>query len=357
MQHVYVIAEAGVNHNGSLDMALQLVEAAHAAGADAVKFQTFKASSIASAKAGKAEYQKKTTGANESQLEMLKKLELSAEDHEILKARCCELGIEFMSTPFDLESLQLLMDLGVQRMKIPSGELTNGPLLLAIARTGLPLILSTGMSTPEEIRNAITVLAFGMTEPERTPTPGELQAATEKAGALLAERLTLLHCTTQYPTPYEDVNLRGMDTLSSLFKLPVGYSDHTEGITIPVAAVARGAVMIEKHFTLDRNLPGPDHKASLEPQELAEMVRAIRSVEPALGSGEKKPQPSELGNMAIARKSLVAACDIRKGELLTERNMTVKRPGTGISPMRYWELLGTAACADFAADSLIELDS
>jgi len=353
MNTVYIIAEAGVNHNGSPELALKLVEAAHAAGADAVKFQTFKASSIASAKAGKAEYQKKTTGEGESQLDMLKKLELGAAEHEALKARCNELGIEFMSTPFDLESVHLLMELGVQRMKIPSGELTNGPLLLAIARTGLPLILSTGMATPEEIRTAIAVLAHGMLEPDRAPGAQDLATACQRAESLLTERLTLLHCTTQYPTPYEDVNLRGMDTLRDLFNLPVGYSDHTPGITIPVAAVARGAVLIEKHFTLDKNMPGPDHKASLEPHELAEMVRSIRIVEASLGTGEKKPQPSELGNIAIARKSLVAACDIKKGEPLTTDNMTVKRPGTGISPMRYWELLGTPASADFAADSLI----
>jgi N-acetylneuraminate synthase len=353
MNTVYIIAEAGVNHNGSPELALKLVEAAHAAGADAVKFQTFKASSIASAKAGKAEYQKKTTGEGESQLDMLKKLELGAAEHEALKARCNELGIEFMSTPFDLESVHLLMELGVQRMKIPSGELTNGPLLLAIARTGLPLILSTGMATPEEIRTAIAVLAHGMLEPDRAPGAQDLATACQRAGSLLTERLTLLHCTTQYPTPYEDVNLRGMDTLRDLFNLPVGYSDHTPGITIPVAAVARGAVLIEKHFTLDKNMPGPDHKASLEPHELAEMVRSIRIVEASLGTGEKKPQPSELGNIAIARKSLVAACDIKKGEPLTTDNMTVKRPGTGISPMRYWELLGTPASADFTADSLI----
>ncbi|WBF66104.1 N-acetylneuraminate synthase [Desulfovibrio subterraneus] len=353
MNTVYIIAEAGVNHNGSPELALKLVEAAHAAGADAVKFQTFKASSIASAKAGKAEYQKKTTGEGESQLDMLKKLELGAAEHEALKARCNELGIEFMSTPFDLDSVHLLMELGVQRMKIPSGELTNGPLLLAIARTGLPLILSTGMATPEEIRTAIAVLAHGMLEPDRAPDANDLATACQRAGSLLTERLTLLHCTTQYPTPYEDVNLRGMDTLRDLFNLPVGYSDHTPGITIPVAAVARGAVLIEKHFTLDKNMPGPDHKASLEPHELADMVRSIRIVEASLGTGEKKPQPSELGNIAIARKSLVAACDIKKGEPLTTDNMTVKRPGTGISPMRYWELLGTPASADFTADSLI----
>ena len=353
MNTVYIIAEAGVNHNGSPELALKLVEAAHAAGADAVKFQTFKASSIASAKAGKAEYQKKTTGEGESQLDMLKKLELGAAEHEALKARCNELGIEFMSTPFDLESVHLLMELGVQRMKIPSGELTNGPLLLAIARTGLPLILSTGMATPEEIRTAIAVLAHGMLEPDRAPGAQDLATACQRAGSLLTERLTLLHCTTQYPTPYEDVNLRGMDTLRDLFNLPVGYSDHTPGITIPVAAVARGAVLIEKHFTLDKNMPGPDHKASLEPHELADMVRSIRIVEASLGTGEKKPQPSELGNIVIARKSLVAACDIKKGEPLTTDNMTVKRPGTGISPMRYWELLGTPASADFTADSLI----
>lgn len=356
MNPVYIIAEAGVNHNGSLDLARKLIDAAKAAGADAVKFQTFKASSIASAGASKAAYQKETTDAAESQLDMLKKLELSVADHDALLQHCRDVGIEFMSTPFDLDSVDLLMNLGVQRMKIPSGELTNGPLVLKVARTGLPVILSTGMATPAEIETALGVLAFGMSEPDAVPAAGDFAAAyaSEQGKRLLRDRVVILHCTTQYPTPYEDVNLRGMDTLKNLFGIPVGYSDHTPGITIPVAATARGAVLIEKHFTLDKNLPGPDHKASLEPQELTEMVRSIRIVERALGTGEKKPQPSELGNMAIARKSLVAAKDIAPGEVFSEANLTVKRPGSGISPMLYWEWLGKESRRAYAADDIID---
>lgn len=355
MSRIYIIAEAGVNHNGSLDLARKLIDAAHAAGADAVKFQTFKAANIASAGAAKAAYQKETTDAAETQLDMLKKLELSAHDHDVLLQHCRMVGIEFMSTPFDLESVDLLMALGVQRLKIPSGELTNGPLLLKVARTGLPLILSTGMATADEIRVALSALAFGMCEPIKSPVAGDCERAysSEHGQALLHDRVVLLHCTTQYPTPFEDVNLRGMDTLREAFGLPVGYSDHTPGIIIPIASAARGACLIEKHFTLDKHLPGPDHKASLEPHELKAMIDAIRTVEIAMGTGEKQPQPSELGNMAIARKSLVAATAIHKGEIFTEQNLTVKRPGNGISPMKFWEWMGKTAHRDYEADEII----
>ncbi|WP_018132195.1 N-acetylneuraminate synthase [Effusibacillus pohliae] len=357
-QRAYIIAEVGVNHNGSLEMAKQLVDAAAEAGADAVKFQTFKAEKLVSRTAPKAEYQTKTTDQNESQLEMLKKLELDEAAHLSLIKYCHEQGIEFLSTPFDLESVDLLAyRFDLPRLKIASSEITNAPLLLNAARSGKPIILSTGMSTLGEVEMALGVLAFGYTKPDVTPSLAAFCQAfcSEEGQRALQERVILLHCTTEYPAPVRDVNLRAMDTLQAAFGLPVGLSDHTSGIAIPIAAVARGAVVIEKHFTLDRDLPGPDHKASLEPEELKAMVRSIREVEEALGSARKYPAGSEFKNMVAARKSLVAARIIEKGELFTEHNLTIKRPGDGISPMLYWEWLGKQAKKNYQADEKVSL--
>ncbi len=332
MGHIFIIAEAGDNHNGNLENALKLVDKAAEAGADCVKFQTFVTEEVISRHAEMAEYQKQNTGVEESQFDMVKKLELSFEDFRQIQAYCRTKGILFLSTPFDLPSIAFLNDIGVPFFKIPSGEITNYPYLAAIGRTHKDVVLSTGMCTVEEIREAIAVL--------------------EENGA---GRMTLLHCNTEYPTPYEDVNLNAMETMRAVFGKEVGYSDHTLGIEVPVAAAALGAVIIEKHFTLDKDMEGPDHKASLEPEELAAMIKAVRNIETALGSSEKKPSPSELKNLAAARKSIVARRNIRQGELLTEENLAVKRPGTGISPMRYPDVLGTRAVRDFKADQFIEL--
>ncbi len=332
MNKVLIIAEAGVNHNGDLKTALKMVEAAKEAGADIVKFQTAKPEEVISRFAEKAEYQKQTTGAEESQLEMCRRIHLGFEDYYVLKEHCEKTGIRFLSTPFDLPSIRFLDGLGLKLWKIPSGEINNYPYLKEIAKTGDPIILSTGMCTLDEIREALKVLKdFG------------------------AGPVTLLHCTTEYPAPFSDVNLNAMDTLRQEFDLPVGYSDHTNGIAVSIAAAAKGAVVLEKHFTLDRNMEGPDHKASLEPAELKEMVTAVRQVEAALGTGEKKPAASEMKNIPIARKSIVARKAIRKGELFTEENMTTKRPGDGISPMRWEEVLGQRAVRDFTEDELIEV--
>ena len=332
--HVIIIAEAGVNHNGDYDRAVAMIHAAKAAGADYVKFQTAVPELVISSVAPKAEYQKETTGAEESQLEMCRKIHLRLEDYAPLAQICREVGIGFMSTPFDLVSIDCLAPLEMDYWKIPSGEITNLPYLRKIARKGGKVILSTGMSELCEVEAALEVL--------------------EDNGIGRAD-VALLHCNTQYPTPMCDVNLRAMEQLASLHPGAVGYSDHTVGIEVPVAAVAMGARIIEKHFTLDRNLPGPDHKASLEPAELASMVSAIRNIELAIGSGEKHVSDSERPNIVVARKSIVAATDIRKGDLLTENNITVKRPGNGISPMKWDAVLGTAAIRDFLADELIEL--
>lgn len=343
----YIIAEAGVNHNGSLDQARALIDVAAEAGADAVKFQTFRADTLVTRTASKADYQKETTGAHESQHAMLRALELSEADHEALVAHCRLRGIAFLSTPFDVQSLHLLVDrFDLARVKVPSGEITNAVLLLEVARVGRPVILSTGMSTLAEVEQALGVLAFGFTAPAGVQPGTEtfLAAyASPEGQAALRDRVTVLHCTTAYPTPAADVNLRAMDTLRDAFGLPVGYSDHTLGLHVPVAAVARGAVLIEKHFTLDRTLPGPDHRASLEPDELAAMVRAIREVEAALGAPRKAPAAVEIGNRAVARKSLVAAQPIAAGEVFTEENVAVRRPGTGRSPFEYWACLGRRA--------------
>ncbi len=329
-----IIAEAGVNHNGDLELAKSLIAAAKEAGADIVKFQTFKASNLVTRGASKAAYQKATTSTSESQFEMVRKLELSREDHEILIEECNKQGIEFFSTAFDPASFDMLYDLGVRQVKIPSGELTNLPLLRYVTRLGLPVLLSTGMANLGEIEAAIDAI-------EQAGTPRSL--------------ITVLHCTTEYPTPMVDVNLTAMLSMKSALGVQVGYSDHTQGIEIPVAAVALGAKVIEKHFTLDKNLPGPDHQASLEPHELKAMVDAIRNIEQALGDGIKRPTPSELKNKPIARKSLVAVANIRVGESFSADNVAAKRPGTGISPMLWDHVIGKVAKRDFSIDELIEL--
>ncbi|KAB2928671.1 MAG: N-acetylneuraminate synthase [Dechloromonas sp.] len=355
---IYVIAEAGVNHNGSLERAKALIDAAQAAGADAVKFQTFRATEIVSRDAAKAAYQQQTTGASESQFEMLKRLELSVVDHVKLKQHASDCGIEFLSTPFDAVSLDFLVrELDMQTVKIPSGEITNAPFLLRIARTGCRIILSTGMATLADVEAALGVLAFGMLEAKSVPRGADSFAAafaSPAAQALLSKQVTLLHCTTEYPAPIGEINLRAMDTLHAAFGLPVGYSDHTAGIHVPVAAVARGAVVLEKHFTLDRELPGPDHRASLEPDELAAMIGAVRDIELALGSGIKIPSPSEMPNRAVARRSLTVSTDLRAGELLTEANLVCKRPGSGVSPMLYWDRLGKPATRNYVAEEQID---
>lgn len=352
-----IIAEAGVNHNGDEQLAFELVNAAHKAGADIVKFQTFKAENLVTAQAEQADYQVANTQKQESQLAMLSRLELSYQVHHELVKHCQSLGIEFLSTAFDSESLAFLVkDLGLKQLKLPSGELTNAPLVLEHARTGCDLIVSTGMATLAEIELALGVIAFGYTAPHNAE-PGVLafqQAyASEEGQQALKDKVTILHCTTEYPAPMEEINLKAMDTLANAFELRAGYSDHSEGITIPVAAVARGAVLIEKHFTLDKNMEGPDHKASLEPDELAAMVTAIRQVEVALGSAVKTPTVSEVKNKTVARKSLVAARPIKAGEKLTCDNLTIKRPGSGMTPYCYWELLETPASRDYQVGDLI----
>lgn len=336
MNHTIIIAEAGVNHNGSIDVAKQLVQKAKEAGVDYIKFQTFKASKLVTKSAKQAEYQQKNIGKEgDSQYQMLKKLELSPEEHEILIDYCKELGIKFFSTAFDFDSIDYLHSLNLGLWKVPSGEVTNYPFLKRIAAYNEPTILSTGMCDMQDVRNAVEALY---------------------KNGLSKENLILLHCNTEYPTPFEDVNLKAMETLREEFGVEVGYSDHTKGIEVPIAAVALGATVIEKHFTLDRNMEGPDHKASLEPDELKAMVSAIRNIEKAVGGdGTKHVSESERKNIAIARKSIVAACDIKAGETFTEENLTVKRPGNGISPMRWEEIVGQKAKKDFNEDELIEL--
>lgn len=331
MGKTLIIAEAGVNHNGSLEMAKKLVDAAKACGADIVKFQTAKLDSLVSKSANMADYQKKNTGVEESQKEMLSKLLLDFDSFTELAAYCKEVGIKFLSTPFDIESIRFLN--GMQDIwKVPSGEITNYPYLVEIAKTKKKVILSTGMAEMDEIKAAIDVLTGNGTDD-----------------------ITILHCTTEYPAPIKDVNLNVMKTLKDAFGYPVGYSDHTQGIEVDLAAVALGAEVIEKHFTLDRDLPGPDHKASLEPDELKAMVDGIRKIEDALGTAEKKPSEVELKNRLVARKSIVAKTAIKKGDILTEENITTKRPGSGINPMKWNEVIGTAAVRDFEEDELIEL--
>ena len=331
MNKVLIIAEAGVNHNGDLQLAKKLIDKAKESGADIVKFQTAKLDSLVSESATMAEYQKKNIGKEESQKDMLRKLLLPFEDFIELSKYCQQVGIKFLSTPFDIESIRFLNPLQ-NIWKIPSGEITNYPYLVEIAKTHKEIIMSTGMSTLQEIEDAYKLL--------------------QDNGA---GKITLLHCTTNYPTPMTEVNLRAMLTLKEKFSCEVGYSDHTQGIEVPVAAVAMGATIIEKHFTLDRNMEGPDHKASLEPHELKEMVTAIRNIELALGNPDKTPSASEISNIAVARKSIVALTDIKVGDTFTESNITTKRPGTGINPMRWPEILGQKAICDFKKDELIEI--
>ena len=332
---VYIIAEAGVNHNGDMDRAFQMIDKAVEMGADAVKFQAWKAENLASKFAGKADYQKVTTDPGENQLEMLRTFELQYDQEIELQNYCGEKGIQFLCSPFDMESIDFLDSIGLKTFKVPSGEITNLPYLRKLGALGSEIILSTGMATFAEVESALDIL---------------VDAGTPK------DNIILLHCNTEYPTPFEDVNLRAMMPLGEKLGVRVGYSDHTPGIEVSVAAVGMGATVIEKHFTLDQNLPGPDHKASLEPQDFKALVDAIRNVETAMGSTEKSPSPSESKNIVIARKSIVAAVPIKKGEMLDEGNLRVKRPGSGISPMRWDEVLGTTATRDFEEDELIELD-
>jgi N-acetylneuraminate synthase len=353
----YIIAEAGVNHNGSLDMARQLIDVAVEAGADAVKFQTFKAQYLVSKSAPKAEYQVNATGVEESQFDMIQKLELDEAAHRTLIAHCQEKGIQFLSTPFDFESVDLLIKtFDLPCLKIPSGEITNGPLLLYVAQTGKPVILSTGMSTLDEVEQALSVIAYGFVGDGQKPSHEAFQKAyqSDVGQGALRENVRLLHCTTEYPAPVNEVNLRAMDTLAETLNLPVGFSDHTEGIAVAIAAAARGAVIIEKHFTLDRNLPGPDHEASLEPEELKAMVRSIREVEMALGDGAKRPTACETKNLSVARKSLVAKTEIMAEDVFTTENLGAKRPGDGVSPMDYWDFLGRIAGSDFHQDEKVK---
>lgn len=331
MEKVFVIAEAGVNHNGDIETAKKLIDAACSAGADAVKFQTFKSERLVCRTAKKADYQLETTEQSETQYEMLKKLELTEEMHKELIEYCEKKKVMFLSTPFDIESINLLSELGMQIFKIPSGEITDLPYLREIARQRKKVILSTGMSNMEEVKAAVEVL--------------------KKNGS---DDITLLHCNSQYPTPVSDVNLLAMVKMQEAFGLPVGYSDHTQGIEIPIAATALGAAVIEKHFTLDKNMEGPDHKASLEPYELKQMVEGIRKIELAIGNGMKQMTESEKTNIDIVRKSIVAAADIQEGEIFTEKNLTTKRPGNGISPMRWDEIIGTTANRNYEADEMID---
>lgn len=333
MKKTLIIAEAGVNHNGDIDLAKALIDVAANAGVDFVKFQTFNSKNLVSKKALKAEYQIKNTGDKIStQLEMLHKLELSKDSHYLLKEYCQTRGVKFLSTGFDLDSLQFLFDFGLELFKIPSGEITNLPYLRKIGGFGKQTILSTGMADMQEISDALNVL---------------VDAGTKKS------KITVLHCNTEYPTPMEDVNLGAMKTIGEELDVQIGYSDHTLGIEVPIAAVAMGATVIEKHFTLNRQMKGPDHKASLEPDELKSMVQSIRNIEVAIGNGEKVPSQSELKNKIVARKSIVALKDIKEGEFLTKENLTVKRPGNGISPMKWDEVLGTKASKNYKEDDLI----
>lgn len=332
MSRVLIIAEAGVNHNGKLENAKKLAMTAKESGADIVKFQTAKLESFVTDLAPMADYQRENMGGAASQKEMLRKILLTYDDFMELSDYCKGIGIRFLSTPFDMESITFLHGMGCTLWKIPSGEITNYPYLVKIARYGQPIILSTGMSTLEEVECAVEIL--------KNNGSGEV---------------TLLHCTTEYPTPYKDVNLKAMRTLQDYFGCPIGYSDHTLGIEIPIAAVGMGAAVIEKHFTLDKDMEGPDHKASLEPQELKAMVAAIRNLELAMGDGEKRPVQSEMANRVVARKSIIAKRAISKGEILTEENITTKRPGNGLSPMKWHDVLGTKAIRDFIEDELVEL--
>lgn len=356
VNRTFIIAEAGVNHNGSLELAKELIDIAAEAGADAVKFQSFVPENVISKYAPKAKYQLETTDPNESQLEMVKKLELDLESHYILFDYCKKKNIEFLSTPFDLTSVDwLIQNLDLPKIKISSGDLTNAPLLLKVSQRGRQVFLSTGMSTLAEIEMALSVLAFGYLNKKESPSLEAFYRAyiSPEGQEALAKNVTLMHCTTEYPTPYKDVNLRVLETLNKAFCLPVGLSDHTIGIAVSIAAVALGATVIEKHFTISKKLSGPDHRASLEPDELKDMVLSIRQVEQSLGSPLKIPAFVELKNKSVARKSLIASRTIRAGEKFSEDNITVKRPGNGISPMFYWEWIGKTAEKDYLEDEVI----
>jgi N-acetylneuraminate synthase len=352
---VYIIAEAGVNHNGQKDLAFALVDAAAEAGADAVKFQTFNARKLAAKHAPKAAYQRSHTDANESQLSMLKKLELPLDWHVELQTYAHGKNIEFLSTAFDTDSLAFLDKLNLPFFKIPSGELTNGPLLWQFARTGRPLILSTGMATLSEVEQALAVVAHAMRFPTEPTSMDEVWRSwsTEDVCRRMQDRVVLLHCTSQYPTPANEVNLRAMDTLASAFGLMVGYSDHTEGGLIPIAAVARGAKVIEKHFTVDRSLPGPDHKASLEPEELSRMVADIRALEQAFGDGRKSPQESEWDTRAAARQQVVLTRDIARGTTFTRADLATARCGHGLPALALWDQVGKVADHDYVAGEAV----
>lgn len=334
MDKVLIIAEAGVNHNGDMDLARQLIDRAAEAGADIVKFQTFISTEMATKASPLAGYQTRSGSTSTDQLDLLSRLELSVDDHKLLKDHCAMRGIEFFSTAFDLKSLDLLFSLGFKRFKIPSGEITNLPLLRRIGSFRCHVLLSTGMATLGEIEDAIQVLETMGTE---------------------RQKITVMHCSTEYPTAMEDVNLNAMNSIGKAFNVQVGYSDHTQGIEVPIAAVALGAKVIEKHFTLDRNLPGPDHRASLVPHELNLMTSCIRNIERAMGDGIKRPNPNEFKNKMVVRKSIVAREFISRGELFTEKNLTTKRPGTGISPMRWESVVGKIAKRDFQVDEIVEI--
>jgi N-acetylneuraminate synthase len=357
MARTTIIAEAGVNHDGSVGTALELIDVAADAGADVVKFQTFDVDEVVTADAPQAGYQRERAPAS-SQKEMLRALVLDQDAHERIAAHCQGRGIEFLSTAFDESSLRRLVDLGIRRVKVPSGELTNGPLLLAIARTQLPLVISTGMATLGEVESALSVIAYGRLHAEGVPSREDLSAAysaTIRTGAL-AEELTVLHCTSSYPAQPEDVNLAAMDTLAQSFALPVGYSDHTLGIAISLAAVARGASLIEKHITLDRTRPGPDHAASLEPDGLRELIAGIRAIEASIGAPVKYPTSSERDTATVARRSIVAARPISAGASLQPEDLKSLRPGTGTSPMNIWFLVGHEAKRDYQRGEAIDID-
>ncbi|MGV8834193.1 MAG: N-acetylneuraminate synthase [Devosia sp.] len=343
MNRTLIIAEAGVNHDGSVDKAAALIEVAAAAGADMVKFQTFSAQALVTATAPKAAYQQRATGADETQFTMLKRLELPLQEHASLKAFAEQRGVTFLSTPFDSASAKFLVDLGLSSLKVGSGDMTNAPLLLEMARTGVKLILSTGMARLAEIEDALGVLAFGYARRDERPSRQAFAEAWANPDdhARLQQHVQLLHCTTEYPCPPEDANLSVMATLRNAFGLPVGFSDHSEGPAVSVAAVALGASVIEKHITLDRTAPGPDHAASMEPDAFGDMVRQIRTVERALGDGRKVPRPSEMANVAIARKSLVASRDLPAGAVVEHADIACKRPGGGRAPIELWDLVGT----------------
>lgn len=359
MQHrTRIIAEAGVNHNGDRARALALVDAAARVGADVVKFQSFRADKLATSAAAKASYQQATTGREQSQLEMLRSLELTDDDEREIAAACAGAGIGYMSTPFDADSAtNLVQRVKVSALKVGSGDLTNAPLLLHLARFRLPIILSTGMATLADIEQALGVIAFGYLreEAERPASRAFSEILWDRATwSVLREKVTLLHCTTEYPAPVQSINLRAMATMREAFGLHVGFSDHSVGIHIAVAAVALGANVIEKHFTLDRSLPGPDHRASLEPGELAAMIEAIRDVDRALGDGQKIPAPEELANRSVARRSLVVTKPVRRGERFSVQNLGVKRPGDGIPPMEFWSYIDRIATRDYEPDEALE---